>query len=134
MGYLFLVNVIIILIQADAVIAIFYDVVALQFVQMLDDIGFRVAKMEVLGQRLRQATITPYFHVDLRGGAGDLNRKWRPAIVLKAAYLINLVVFLSAMIVVSVRQTRGYYQCESITVQCKFRVPLFARKIFLSML
>ena len=34
-GYLFLINVIIILIQADVVIEIFYDVVALHFIQQL---------------------------------------------------------------------------------------------------
>ena len=34
-GYLFLLNVILVLIQADVVIEIFYDVLALQFIQQL---------------------------------------------------------------------------------------------------
>ena len=41
MGYLFLVNVLLVLVQAEDVLTIFYDVLALQFVQQLDDIGFR---------------------------------------------------------------------------------------------
>ena len=45
MGYLFLINVIVILILAEDVIAIFYDVLALQFIQQLDDIGFSLSKV-----------------------------------------------------------------------------------------
>ena len=41
MGYLFLVNVLLVLVHAEDVLTIFYDVLALQFVQQLDDIGFR---------------------------------------------------------------------------------------------
>ncbi len=40
-GYLFLINVLLVLIQAEDVLTIFYDVLALQFVQQLDDIAFR---------------------------------------------------------------------------------------------
>lgn len=43
-GYFFLVNVFVILIQADGVIEIFYDVLALQFVQQLDDIAFNLGE------------------------------------------------------------------------------------------
>jgi len=43
LGYAFLVNVYIILAQATGVLEIFYDVLALQFIQQLDDIGFNIA-------------------------------------------------------------------------------------------
>lgn len=56
MGYLFLANVVLILVQASEVLEIFYDVLALQFLQQLDDIAFTVSKMEVLGKRLYDAT------------------------------------------------------------------------------
>ena len=36
---------------------------------------------------------------------------------LKGAYFINLIGFLAALIVVSLRQINGYYQCSSITVR-----------------
>jgi len=115
MGYLFLGNVLVILIQADEVLTIFYDVLALQFLQQLDDIAFRVAKIDVLGKRLHRATMMPYFNAEFqkqKNGNGSRTIKY----FLKAIYFINLAVFLAAMIVISVRQTRGHYQCESITV------------------
>jgi len=57
MGYLFLTNVVLILVQAENVLEIFYDVLALQFLQQLDDIAFTISKMEVLGKRLYLATV-----------------------------------------------------------------------------
>lgn len=117
MGYLFLVNVLIVLVQADGVIEIFYDVLALQFLQRLDDIGFSVSKMEVLGERLERATMAPSFHVDFQKEKESLGLKWRIRFFLKAVYFINLVGFLSAMIVVSAKQISGEYQCDSITIR-----------------
>ncbi|KAL7549674.1 LOW QUALITY PROTEIN: hypothetical protein ACHAWF_012944, partial [Thalassiosira exigua] len=116
-GYLFLINVLVVLMQADGVITIFYDCLALQFIQKLDCIGFSVSRMEVLGKRLERATTTRYFHDNFnfkkeRGGIGS-----QVEVALKAAYLINLVVFMAAIIVVSVKQTNGRYQCDSINVR-----------------
>ncbi|KAL7533728.1 hypothetical protein ACHAXR_006358 [Thalassiosira sp. AJA248-18] len=117
MGYLFLVNVVIVLVQADGVIEIFYDVLALQFLQRLDDIGFSVSKMEVLGERLERATLAPSFHVDFQKEKESLGLKWRIRFFLKAVYFLNLAGFLSAMIVVSAKQISGEYQCDSITIR-----------------
>eukprot|EP00984_Skeletonema_dohrnii_P027544 scaffold17096_cov84-Skeletonema_dohrnii-CCMP3373.AAC.3 len=61
MGYLFLANVVVILVKAEDVLEIFYDVLALQFLQQLDDIAFSVSKIEVLGKTIYLATMTPYF-------------------------------------------------------------------------
>ena len=114
-----MVNVLIVLIQADGVIRIFYDVLALQFIQKLDDIGFSVSKIEVLGKRLQRATMTPYFYANFEKGKESLRLKKRVRMFLKTAYFINFGLFLSAMVVVSVRQLTGKYQCESITVRCE---------------
>ena len=64
MGYLFLVNVLVILVRAEDVLEIFYDVLALQFIQQLDDIAFSVSKLDVLGKHLQRATFRPYFRVE----------------------------------------------------------------------
>jgi len=117
MGYLFLVNVLLVIMQAEEVLVIFYDVLALQFLQKLDDIGFSVSKMDVLGNRLQRATMTKYFNVELKQeGTDSLVHKWKVRMFLKAVYFFNLAGFLAAMIVVSTRQMSGYYQCDSITV------------------
>ena len=120
LGYLFLMNVIIILAQADAVVEIFYDVLALQFIQQLDDIGYTICRMDVFGKRLRRATMTPYFDDEIENHENErLGVKWRMRVFLKGLYFVNLAVFLAVMIIVSVRQTNGKYQCESITIRCK---------------
>jgi len=118
LGYLFLMNVIIILAQADAVVEIFYDVLALQFIQQLDDIGYTICRMDVFGKRLRRATMTPYFDDEIENHENErLGVKWRMRVFLKGLYFVNLAVFLAVMIIVSVRQTNGKYQCESITIR-----------------
>lgn len=65
MGYLFLLNVLLILMQARDVLDIFFDFIALQFLQQLDDIAFNLAKMGVFSKRLRAATSNKYFRVEL---------------------------------------------------------------------
>lgn len=100
-------NVLVVLIQADEVIVIFYDVLALQFIQQLDDICFKVARMEVLGERLQHATTTKYFHTTFQKEKGNDWFKWRSKLFLKTLYFVNLVVFLSVMLVISAKQVRS---------------------------
>ena len=93
---------------------IFYDTLALQFIQRLDDIVFAVSKMEVLGIRMQRATMTPYFHTPFQREKGN-RLNWKTRTLLKTLYFINLAVFITCMVVVTGRQVSGYYQCESIT-------------------
>mmetsp|Transcript_27421 Transcript_27421/g.54868 ORF Transcript_27421/g.54868 Transcript_27421/m.54868 type:complete len:109 (+) Transcript_27421:716-1042(+) len=53
MGYLFLTNTFLVVVQAEEVLDIFYDVLALQFLQQLDDISFALAKIDVFGKHLK---------------------------------------------------------------------------------
>lgn len=116
MGYLFLVNVIIILIQADEVLAIFYDVLALQFIQDLDDIAFELSKMRVLGRRMQAATMAGYFEKEFEKQREGLKMKWKMKFALKAIYFFNLAAFLGAMITVSTMQLDGQFYAQSITL------------------
>eukprot|EP00984_Skeletonema_dohrnii_P028459 scaffold18452_cov71-Skeletonema_dohrnii-CCMP3373.AAC.1 len=106
MGYLFLANVVAILVLAEDVLEIFYDVLALQFLQQLDDIAFSVSKIEVLGKTMYLATMvsqmedcstTPYFTT------GFKRQKTR-----------------FVMSYVSIKQIRGDYQCPSYTVGSEY--------------
>jgi len=116
LGYSFLINVFFVIIQADGVIDIFYDVLALQFVEQLDDIAFRLAKMDVLGKRLELACTEQCFQTEFEKHKKLGRRSKRISLFLKGVYFLNFCVFLSGMIVLSTRQTSGYYQCHSITV------------------
>ena len=116
MGYLFLVNVVIILIQANEVLAIFYDVLALQFIQDLDDIAFELSKMRVLGRRMQAATMAGYFEEEFEKQRDGLSLKWKMKFALKAIYFFNLAAFLGAMITVSTMQLGGKFHAQSVTL------------------
>ena len=66
MGYLFLVNVMMILIQATNVLEIFFDFIALHFLQQLDDIAFNLARMGVFSKSLSGATTNKYFQTEFK--------------------------------------------------------------------
>jgi len=106
--------VVIILGQASGVIDIFYDVLALQFVQQLDDIAFSLAKMDVFGKGLRRACTAKCFRAEF--AKQRLGRNKNISIFLKAIYFFNLCVMLGYMGFVSIRQNNGYYHCSDITV------------------
>jgi len=114
LGYLFLYNATIVLIQATEVIEIFYDVLALQFVQQLDDIAFVLAKKDVLGVSMRKACTSKCFQTEFDKNQFKRNKKM--SIFLKAVYFINLGCILAAMSIVTTKQVKGDYQCSSITV------------------
>ena len=99
MGYLFLVNVLLVLIQAEDVLTIFYDVLALQFVQQLDDIGFRLARLDVFGRRMQRACTMRWFEQEFDYYKGCSKHK----MALKAIYFANAIVFISAMVVITMR-------------------------------
>lgn len=99
MGYLFLVNVLLVLIQAEDVLTIFYDVLALQFVQQLDDIGFRLARLDVFGRRMQRACTMRWFDQEFEYHKGCAKHK----MALKAIYFINAAVFIAAIVVITMR-------------------------------
>ncbi|KAL7534025.1 hypothetical protein ACHAXR_005587 [Thalassiosira sp. AJA248-18] len=113
-GYYFLVNVLLVLVQATGVIEIFYDVLALQFVQQLDDIAFNLAKMDVFGKTLQRACTAKYFHAEFeKQRSGKIKHLSR---FLKTLYFINLCGMLAGMGFVSTKQIRGLYYDSSINV------------------
>ena len=65
-GYIFLVSVMLLLMMADNVLDIFFDFIALQFLQQLDDVAFNLARMGVFSNSLRAATRNKYFQIELR--------------------------------------------------------------------
>ncbi|KAL7548821.1 hypothetical protein ACHAWF_012095 [Thalassiosira exigua] len=113
-GYFFLVNVLLVLIYATGVLEIFYDVLALQFVQQLDDIAFSLAKIDVFGKALQRACTAKCFETEFERQRTGKSK--RLSIFLKAIYFFNLFGMFAAMAVISVKQTKGDYYDEKITV------------------
>mmetsp|Transcript_24187 Transcript_24187/g.41279 ORF Transcript_24187/g.41279 Transcript_24187/m.41279 type:complete len:672 (+) Transcript_24187:20-2035(+) len=124
MGYLFLVNVLLLLMKARDVLQIFFDFVALQFIQQLGDIAFKLARMSMLSTSMKEATTRRYFRTEFRRPTLGWKAK---SFFFVAVYLFNLCGLLVGMIYVSVRQSRGDFQCKSITV--KFREDIWREAI-----
>jgi hypothetical protein len=114
MGYFFLINMFLVVVQAKYVLDIFYDVIALQFLQQLDDICFTLAKMDVFGKRMKRATTRRCFSVEYE--KLPFARRRKLSVFVKALYLINLGVLLVGMAVINVKQDRGDYYCGSISI------------------
>eukprot|EP00970_Alexandrium_tamarense_P018127 scaffold13320_cov215-Alexandrium_tamarense.AAC.11 len=114
MGYIFISNMFLVIAQASGVLDIFYDMLALQFIQMLDDIAFRLAKIDVFGKRLKIATSRKCFSVVFERPSF---RSRKPInILLKSLYFVNLIGLLSGLIVVSVKQIKGEFHCDSLFI------------------
>ncbi len=114
-GYLFLLNVLLILVQASDVLEIFYDVLALQFLQQLDDIAFSLSRMSVLSKAMKNATKSKYFQVEFNKSKFGRGRKL--SIFLKGVYFFNMFGLFAGLLVVTLRQEAGHYTCSEITVK-----------------
>lgn len=69
----------------------------------------------MLGKRLQRATRTTFFQYEFVKQKEKSKQFHACGIFLKAIYFFNLMVFLAIMSVATVRQMRGFYQCDSIT-------------------
>eukprot|EP00804_Cyclotella_cryptica_P027652 CCRYP_010272-RA/>CCRYP_010272-RA protein AED:0.09 eAED:0.09 QI:844/1/1/1/0.75/0.77/9/300/469 len=113
-GYTFLVNAFLVIVQGDRVLDIFYDMLALNFVEQLDDISFQLATMDVFGKRMKCATTKRCFRAEFP--YQSIGRGKGFSIFLKTLYFFNLLVFLGLLSAVTVKQKEGYFNCDSITV------------------
>ncbi|KAL7521761.1 hypothetical protein ACHAWX_006442 [Stephanocyclus meneghinianus] len=114
LGYTFLVNAFLVIVQGDRVLDIFYDMLALGFVEQLDDFSFQLATLDVFGQRMKRATSKKCFRAEFPHQS--IGRGKGFSVFLKTLYFFNLLVFLSLLSVVSLMQQRGDFNCKSITV------------------
>jgi hypothetical protein len=114
LGYLFIVNMFVVVIQATRVIDIFFNVLALQFLQQVDDIAFRLAKMDVFGKRVKKASTRRCFRSEFE--KLPYARRKKMTVFVKAVYIINFCLLMVGLTMVTRKQLDGAYQCTSITI------------------
>jgi hypothetical protein len=114
LGYLFLINVFVICVQAKDVLEIFYNVLALEFISQLDDIAFALAKMDVLGRQMQRACTARLFGFGFK--KVKFKKVRRANLCLKSVYFVNIAVFLILLTAKTIGQQNGYFQCHEITV------------------
>ncbi|KAL7539202.1 hypothetical protein ACHAXR_009093 [Thalassiosira sp. AJA248-18] len=113
-GYSFLLNVYLVVVQSEGVLDIFYDMLALQFVALLDDIAFTLSKYDILGKRLRIAASAKCFRTGFEKRPFGFRRKM--TMFTKCLYVLNLIIFVGGVGTISMMQKHGRFQCDSITV------------------
>ncbi|EED89764.1 predicted protein [Thalassiosira pseudonana CCMP1335] len=108
MGYLFLFNTFLVVIQATGVLEIFYDVLA------LDDIAFRLATIDVFGKRMKKATSAKVYRTEFERQPFAFRRNMSR--FLATLYFFNFCIMFLGMGYFTVKQNRGDYYCDSISV------------------
>ena len=103
----------VVVVQATAVIDIFYDVLALQFLQQVDDIVFHLARRDVFGKRMKKASTRTCFEAEFE--KLPYSRRKKMTIFVKVLYIVNLIAMLVGLTIITVKQIRGDYHCDSIT-------------------
>ena len=114
MGYLFIVNMFVVVIQTTRVIDIFFNVLALEFLERVDDIAFRLAKMDVFGKRMKIASTRKCFRAEFE--KLPFSRRKKMTVFVKAIYIINFCALMTGLTLITIQQADGAYQCTSITV------------------
>ena len=100
--------------QGTGVLDIFYDCLALQFLQVLDNIAFSIAKMGTFGKRLKWATNKKLFGVEFDKPPFASRREI--SLFLKVLYIANLTAMFGGMIYVSIMQGTGALNCPSVQI------------------
>jgi hypothetical protein len=110
-GYMFLLCLSFTVIQADDVLEIFFDVLALQFVENIDDVVFALCKRGFFGRNLRRASNQEHAFAP-PGHHTHRFSKWM-ARFIRLVYCINAALMISGIVVLMINQDIGEYRCKS---------------------
>lgn len=116
---LFYLNMFVVVVQARGVIEIFFDVLALQFLQQVDDISFNLARRDVFGKRMKIASTRSWFQAEFE--KLPYSRRKKMSIFVKVLYVFNLCVMMTGLTIITIKQRRGTYHCNYITVNYDHR-------------
>ncbi|KAL7541176.1 hypothetical protein ACHAXR_011631, partial [Thalassiosira sp. AJA248-18] len=106
----------------DDVIEIFYDVLALEFVENIDDTSFALAKRGFFGNTMLIATTRKVFASKPQLNhhksylAGSISSNSRLHILVRLVYFLNALIILSGMVAITVTQNNGEFRCKTVMV------------------
>ena len=114
-GYLFLLCLFLTVVQETNVLGIFFDVLALEFVENVDDVVFELSKRGFFGRSLRKATKRKHYFED-SGKRTHALKKWVKRFI-RFVYCFNAGAMIGGLTWVMIKQDFGDYRCKSITVE-----------------
>jgi len=118
-GYLFLLSLFLTVIQESDVLDIFFDVLALEFVETIDDVIFGLSKRGFFGRGLKIATHRTHFLV--KASTSEATTKMKERLMLWAnrfirlVYLFNGGLMIAGLVVLAIKQQNGDFRCHSVS-------------------
>ncbi|KAL7531293.1 hypothetical protein ACHAXR_003958, partial [Thalassiosira sp. AJA248-18] len=112
-GYTFLSCLFLTVVQESTVLDIFFDVLALQFVENIDDVIFALSKRGFFGRTLRQATNNTYYIESSQ--EKHAFRRWTKRII-RFVYIFNICFGIGVLSYLTHRQEKGDFRCGSVYV------------------
>jgi hypothetical protein len=114
-GAMFLTCLFFVVIQESNVLDIFFDMVALEFVESIDDVIFNLCRRGFFSRRMKVAANQEnVLHCSSSHGARRI-RKWSKRFI-RGMYFLTAIVLLSCLTYITIEQTRGAYGCRSLLV------------------
>lgn len=113
-GYMFLLSLFINVVQNSDVISVFYDILALQFVESLDDVAYALGKRGFFGETIRKSTSIQ--HSLTAVGDRGLSSIQRVFGLARFAYFLNLVIMIAGLSAITVQSNAGAIGCSTLSV------------------
>jgi hypothetical protein len=115
-GAMFLTSLFFIVIQEDTVIGVFFDVLALEFVESIDDVIFELCRRGFFSRRLKLAANQEHAINCSSGSSSRGVRKWSKRII-RFVYFSTIVVMCVGLSYITGMQPHGTYGCTNMMVR-----------------
>ena len=120
-GYMFLFSLWLVVVQESTVLDIFMDMLALEFVEGVDDIIYELCKRGFFGRKLRTVTNQTFSYEP--PGTEEKDKSGRMARfsvwcrrTIRVIYYMNMAAMITMLLYVNLTQNVGAYRCRSLSV------------------
>jgi len=114
-GYLFLLCLFLTVIQESDVLDIFFDVLALEFVESIDDVIFELCKRGFFGRVLRNACTRDHHITIFPSNENMTFKKWTFRFI-RFVYFLNASLMIIGLVVLTMKQDSGAFRCKSFSL------------------
>uniref|UniRef100_A0A7R9ZJ37 Uncharacterized protein n=1 Tax=Pseudictyota dubia TaxID=2749911 RepID=A0A7R9ZJ37_9STRA len=114
-GYLFLACLFFAVLQSSDVLDIFFDVLALEFVERMDDVIFQLSKRGLFGKKLRIAAYEKHVFEAPGDAKTEGCARWMKRLT-GTVYFLNTALMIAGLTILTSNQNQGIYRCNSISI------------------
>lgn len=114
-GYLYLTALFVTVAQSGDVLTCFFDVLALQFVESIDDVAYSLAQRGFYGSGIMKVCQKKHNLQTVNNDKG-ISSNSKAHHFARFIYYMNAVVLIAGLVVISVKQHHGGYRCKTLMV------------------